>query len=423
MNKSQKIFLKEITMNNLQNISPEIPLNKLVAVVGPSGSGKSSLIYEVLYKSFLGGLKFDISNIPKIHAMGQKTFVNERKSIEEISKKIKKGELLIVDEPCAGLEKSERIHILESLTDFVKKGISVIAIEHSNEIILGADYVLEFGPGSGVYGGKLIFQGNQESFRKSNTKTAEYILKNKAEKVIYERNPSREAKLMQNKRVLISKINKNELDNFNFEFPLGGLVCIHGKTGAGKLTLLRIVYCALFKGKNAWKERKYLNKGLKISGKENVRRSYFIDQTSIKAGSNSSVATYSKLSSELRKITEDFDILTVDEAIKKFSRNSLLKRKLEFLREVGLGYLELGQKTNTLSGGEAQRLKLSRVLSKKLGDRCIYLFNNPSRGLHPSDLPVLLKVFQKIIDKNNTILVAENREEIIKNSDYAIELK
>ncbi|EKD23671.1 MAG: Excinuclease ABC, A subunit, partial [uncultured bacterium] len=114
--------------------------------------------------------------------------------------------------------------------------------------------------------------------------------------------------------------------------------------------------------------------------------------------------------------------MTIDEAVELFAENSLVVRKLGFLQEVGLGYLELGQRSNTLSGGEAQRVRLAKILSKKLSDRCVYILDIPSRGLHLSNLPTLMKVLQKIIDKNNTVLIAENREEIINNCDYCIEL-
>ena len=113
---------------------------------------------------------------------------------------------------------------------------------------------------------------------------------------------------------------------------------------------------------------------------------------------------------------------TVDEVAEKFKNIPLVKRKLGLLQEVGLGYLMLGQKSGTLSGGEAQRVRLAKILSKKLGDRCVYILDTPSRGLHLSDLPALLKVLQIIIDKNNTVLIAENREEIIGNCDYTINL-
>ena len=111
-----------------------------------------------------------------------------------------------------------------------------------------------------------------------------------------------------------------------------------------------------------------------------------------------------------------------DEAIEMFADSKLIKRKLGFLHEVGLGYITLGQKFSTLSGGEAQRVRLAKILSKKLGDRCVYILDTPTKGLHLSDLPVLIGVLQKIIDKNNTVLIADNKVEMISKSDYCWEI-
>ena len=114
--------------------------------------------------------------------------------------------------------------------------------------------------------------------------------------------------------------------------------------------------------------------------------------------------------------------LTIDEALEIFKTDTLIVRKLKFLEEVGLGYLVLGQKSGSLSGGEAQRVRVANILSKKLGDRSVYVFDTPSRGLHLKDIPVLIDVFKKIVNKNNTILIADNREEIFDYCDYKIEI-
>jgi excinuclease ABC subunit A len=114
--------------------------------------------------------------------------------------------------------------------------------------------------------------------------------------------------------------------------------------------------------------------------------------------------------------------MTIDEALDVFKDDTLIVRKLKFLEEVGLGYLVLGQKSASLSGGEAQRVRVSNILSKKLQDRCVYIFDTPSRGLHMKDIPVMMNVFRKIIGKNNTILIADNREDVFEHCDYRIEL-
>lgn len=463
-----KIEIKKARANNLKNVTVSIPLHTLVAVVGKSGSGKSSLVYDVLYKASQGHeVDAVVSKIPKTFALAQKVKASGKLSLGEtnmqrlhdILKEIKKNELLIVDEPCAGMAKADREHILKILKETVKKGVSVIVVEHSKDIIANAEYVIEFGPESGAKGGEVIFQGSINAFKKAKTLTSVYAFSDKAKEVNYERKPSDRAKAMQKNKLAIKGITKHNLKNFNASFPLGSLVSVSGGIGAGKSTLLSVVYGALFKGKNAWKMREGFSS---IEGKTHVRRSYFVDQTPLSAIATSTPATYvgiwdsirdvfahlpeskkmrlgkshfsfnTKVSKseadKLKKIAFKgktiFDVLdmTIDEAVVLFKENPLVTRKLGFLQEVGLGYLTLGQKSGTLSGGEAQRVRLAKILSKKLGDRCIYILDVPSRGLHLSNLPTLVQVFQKIIDKNNTVLIAENREELLHNSDFVIQL-
>jgi len=463
---SKYITIKNAKENNLKNISLNIPLGKLVVVAGKSGSGKSSLVYDVLY-NFSEGKKVNatVSKLPKVYVMAQRIVAakglslgeTNLKLLNDITKKIKKGELLIVDEPCAGFIHEERQMILKILRKLVNDGVSVIVVEHNKDIIANADYVIEFGPQSGSKGGKVIFEGNITEFKKVKTPTSIYAFTDLAEKVNYKREPNEKAKRMQKNTLSIKGITKNNLKNFTISFPLGSLVCVSGKSGTGKSTLLEVVYGALFKGKNAWK----LRTGFKnIEGKTNVRRSYLVDQKPFSPIPTSTPATYlgiwdvirsvyvnlpeskrlklkkshfsfnTKEGKEKKEIVSKIkyknisivDLLgvTIDNAVEIFNDFSLVKRKLGFLQEAGLGYLTLGQRSNTLSGGEAQRVKLAKILSKKLGDRCIYILDTPSKGLHLSDLPMLVKVFQKIIDKNNTVLISENREELINNSDFVI---
>ncbi|MBU1046873.1 ATP-binding cassette domain-containing protein [Patescibacteria group bacterium] len=461
----KNIIIKNITKNNLNKFSVKIPLQKLVAIVGPSGSGKSTLVEDVLYNNSLEN-KWNIRNLPKkVFILEQKVILpkssklslgefNLRKLKKKLSE-LKKEDLLIVDEPCAGFCKKERELILKMLQDKVKLGFSIIAVEHNKEIIVNADYVIELGPGSGRYGGKLIFQGNLKEFEKSKTITAKCVFtKDKKQKNNYSQN--------KNKEITISEINVNNFKDFNFSFPLTSIVCLTGCSGSGKTTLLDTTYRALFKGKNAWKIRL---KNVNVKGKTNVRRSYIVPQIPISDHPTSILATYTniwgnvrdifanqELSKKLKLKRSDFIIsksildkkndfskdvlkvlfnkknirdvmnMTIDEALELFKEDSLIVRKLEFLQEVGLGYLVLGQKSSSLSGGEAQRVRISNILSKKLGDRSIYIFDTPSRGLHMMDIPVLIKVFRKIISKNNTILIADNREEIFEYCDYKANL-
>jgi len=314
--------------------------------------------------------------------------------------------------------------ILKMLKDVVKKGVLVIVVEHNKDIIANADHVIEFGPEAGNKGGEAIFQGPMQKFKLAKTPTSTYAFSGKAGQVAYVRNPNEKAKKMQRKFLSINGISRNNLKNYNLKFPLGSLVCVTGRMGTGKSTLLSVVYGALFKGRDAWKIRQGFES---IQGKENVRRAYFVDQSRLSSIRTSTPATYLGILDALKrvkgaKIKKLMD-KTVDEVAETHKNVPLVKRKLGFLQEVGLGYLTLGQKSGTLSGGEAQRVRLAKILSKKLGDRCIYILDTPFRGLHLSDLPPLLKALQIIIDKNNTVLIAENREEVIGNCDYVIKLK
>jgi excinuclease ABC subunit A len=463
------IVIKSATANNLKNVSVRIPTGKLVAVVGKSGSGKSSLVYDVLYRASQGqDVKAQVGKLPRTSVLPQRVKPDGKSSLGETNlarlKKLlvgaRKGELLIIDEPCAGMTQEDRKLVLGVLRAAVKKGISVIVVEHNQDIIAGADYVIEFGPESGAQGGRVVFQGPVGRFRKAKTPTSVYAFSDQASKSSYERAPSRRTQLMSGKRLAISGIDRNNLKDFKFSFPLSSLVCVSGRMGSGKSTLLSVVYGALFKGRDAWKFRQGFRS---VEGKQHVRRSYFVDQSPLSPSSSSTPATYLGIwdavrdafaalpeSRRLRLTKSDFNLdektgsvrsqlarkvryagktatdvlgLTMDETARLFSESPLIKRKVGFLHEVGLGYLTLGQKSNTLSGGEAQRVRLAKILSKKLGDRCVYVFDVPSRGLHLSDLPALIGVFHKIIDKNNTVVIAENREELLKNCDYVVRLE
>ena len=460
------IIVKNITKNNLKKFSVKIPLHKLVAIVGPSGSGKSTLVHEVLYNNSINN-EWNIKNLPKVVDILEQKVILPKDSklslgefnLDKLKKKlsaIKKPDLLIVDEPCAGFCQKERKAILKMLKNKVKQGYSIIAVEHNKEIIANADYIIELGPGAGRYGGKLIFEGNLNEFKKSNTITAKHVFQ-------LNKDSFEQRTLEKSQKITISKISAGKFNNYSFTFPLTKITCLTGCSGSGKSTLLDVTYRALFKGQNAWKIRL---KTVKIDGKSNVRRSFIVPQSPIGDHPSSTLATYAKvwdnireifanekLAKQLRLTKSDFIIsksileskndfskdilkvcyqgknikqvanLTIDEALEIFKTNKLIVRKLAFLQEVGLGYLVLGQKSGSLSGGEAQRVRDANILSKKLGDRSVYIFDTPTRGLHLKDIPVLINVFRKIINKNNTILIADNREEIFHYCDFQINLQ
>jgi len=466
---SGKISIRGAKVNNLKSVDADIPLGKFVVVVGRSGSGKSSLVYDVIYRKSQGhdvgcavsGLPARVFVLPqKIRARaGQSLGETNRALFDQALRQAKRGDLLILDEPCTGFCAGERAEIVERMRQAVRSGISIIAVEHNREPIAAADHILEFGPLAGRRGGRLTFSGPLSKFKKSDSITAKYAFTEAAEQMRYDRKPTPRSLSMRGKRVAFRDVDVHGIKMKEFGFPLASLVALAGCTGSGKSSLLAMVYGNLFKGKDAWKLRGGCSS---IDGKTHIRRSYLVDQFPLKGTKVSTAATYLGIWDEIRKIfarapearklkliagsfsrntargkkdwkksrlvrhegktIEDVERMTVDEAARLFADSPLARRKLGLLQEVGLGYLVIAQGSSTLSGGEAQRVKLAKVLSKKLGDRCVYLLDTPSRGLHTADLPVLVAIFQRIIDKCNTVLIAESREELLNNSDAVIRL-
>ncbi|HEU0051157.1 MAG TPA: ATP-binding cassette domain-containing protein [Patescibacteria group bacterium] len=420
------IRIRNARVHNLKNISVDIPLKKLVIVVGKSGSGKSSLVHDVLERAAEGcEVNARISGCPNVHSLEQRVIPDGERSLGETSlfhlrsmlKQVQPGELFIADEPCAGMAKEDCALVLKLLRDALRKGISIIVVEHNPNIISGADYIIEFGPDSGVRGGEIVFQGTLAQFRRAKTATSIPV---------FSHPPSKPRLTLKTARVTISRIEKNNFHQFSFSFPINQLVCVTGRMGTGKSTLLSVAYGALFKGKDAWK---YRHGFAHVDGKTHIRRSYFVDQSLLSSNPKSTPATLLGIWTALRRIgplsdakKRELEQKTVDQIADEYEHIAFLKRKLGFLQEVGLGYLELGQQSNSLSGGEAQRVRLAKILSKKLGDRCLYLLDIPSRGLHLSDLPVLIRVLRKIVEKRNTVLIAENQQMLINECDEVISL-
>ncbi len=396
------------------------------------------------------------------------------------------GVLYVLDEPSIGLHQRDNERLIRTLQNLRDLGNTVIVVEHDEQTIRQADYVIDLGPGAGVMGGYIVCAGTvPELIATSRSLTARY-LKGEARIFVPEtrRKPTKS-------RLDIIGARANNLKDINVRIPLGLLVCVTGVSGSGKSTLVDdILRRALFRKFYGSKERPGAHK--RINGTGQLDKVIVIDQSPIGRTPRSNPATYTGAFSIIRdlfaqlpaskvrgygpgrysfnvkggrcerckgdgilkiemhflpdvyvtceqcrgsrynretleiryagkSIAEVLD-MTVDEALEFFRAVPGLERRLRTLSDVGLGYLTLGQPATTLSGGEAQRLKLSSELSKKSSGRTLYLLDEPTTGLHFADISRLLSVLQRLVDAGNTVVVIEHNLDVIKSSDYIIDL-
>jgi len=396
------------------------------------------------------------------------------------------GVLYVLDEPTIGLHVRDNQRLIKMLKALRDLGNTVVVVEHDEETIRQADYVIDLGPGAGRLGGKVVHQGTvAEMLANPASLTAKYLNRNAEIGIPYVRKRS-EAGVM-----TIHGAAENNLKNIDVSIPLGLLVCVTGVSGSGKSTLVDdILRRALFRKFYASKERS--GKHEKISGTGKLDKVIVIDQSPIGRTPRSNPATYTGAFSHIRKLfaaapsskirgykegrfsfnvkggrcevckgdgilklemhflpdvyvtceqcrgerynAETLEVLyggrnisqvlsmTIDEALEFFSNVPMIARKLRTLSEVGLGYLHLGQSATTLSGGEAQRVKLSSELSKTATGTTLYLLDEPTTGLHFADTERLLHVLLRLRDAGNTVVVIEHNMDVIKTADYVIDL-
>lgn len=396
------------------------------------------------------------------------------------------GVLYVLDEPSIGLHQKDNNRLLKTLISLRDIGNTVIVVEHDEEIIRSADYVLDIGPGAGKHGGHVVAEGTPEEIMKNkNSLTGQYLVGNKKIKIP-------KTKRKGNGKILkIINASENNLKNISTEIPLGKFVCVTGVSGSGKSSLINhILVKSLLSSLNH--ARTIPGKHERIEGAEHLDKIINIDQSPIGRTPRSNPATYTGVFTEIRdlfastpeaklrgykagrfsfnvkggrceacsgdglkKIEMHFlpDIyvpcevckgkrynkeameitwrgknianvleMTVNEAFEFFSSIPDIKNKLQTLISVGLGYIHLGQSATTLSGGEAQRIKLSNELSKKSTGKTIYTLDEPTTGLHFDDVKRLLNVLNTLVDKGNTVVVIEHNLDMIKTSDWIIDL-
>ena len=396
------------------------------------------------------------------------------------------GVLYILDEPSIGLHQKDNDKLLNTLKELRDLGNTLIVVEHDEETMLSADYIVDVGPGAGIHGGEIVCAGTPQDIMNCEKSITGQYLSGRKKIPVPEKRRKGNGKFLEVKGAA-----ENNLNNINVKIPLGEFVCVTGVSGSGKSSLVNeIIYKRLAEELNGAK--RFPGKHKDMLGIENLDKVIDIDQSPIGRTPRSNPATYTGVFNDIRELfamTSDaksrgytasrfsfnvkggrcetcqgdgimkiemhflpdifvpcevchgarynretlevkykgksiYDVLemTVEEAVNFFSAVPKIHKKLTTLFEVGLGYVKLGQAATTLSGGEAQRVKLATELAKPATGRTIYILDEPTTGLHTADVHRLIEVLQKLVDKGNTILVIEHNLDVIKTADHVIDL-
>ncbi len=396
------------------------------------------------------------------------------------------GVLYILDEPSIGLHQRDNGKLISTLKSLRDLGNSLIVVEHDEETMEEADYIVDIGPGAGIHGGHVVAAGTPDEIKNNEKSITGAFLSGKRKIKTPEQRRSGSGK-----RLTVVGAKENNLKNITVDFPLGVLTCVTGVSGSGKSSLVNsILHQALARELNG--AYTYPGKHDEIRGIEELDKVIAIDQSPIGRTPRSNPATYTGLFTDIRdlfaktpdakmrgyksgrfsfnvsggrceacegdgvkKIEMHFlpdvyvtcdvckgkrynhdtlecrykgksisDVLemTVEEGRAFFSELPRLKKKLDTMYDVGLGYIKIGQSSTTLSGGEAQRVKLATELSKRATGKTVYILDEPTTGLHTADVEKLIEVLQRLVDAQNTVIVIEHNLELIKTADYIIDM-
>ena len=396
------------------------------------------------------------------------------------------GVLYILDEPSIGLHSRDNSKLLKTLLNLRDIGNSVIVVEHDEETIRSADYLIDIGPGAGEHGGRIVFAGEPKDITKSKESlTGQYLSGKRMILVPKFRRPG------SGKFIEIIGATENNLKNINVSIPLNTLTCVTGVSGSGKSTLINDIL-AKYLSKSLHRARTEPGEFKEIKGLKNIDKVIDINQSPIGKTPRSNPATYTGIFTLIRELfaqtteakirgykpgrfsfnvkggrcercrgegllkiemhflpdvyitceeckgrrynSEALEVtykgkniadvldMTVEEALSFFKNISTIAPKLQVLSDVGLGYIKLGQPATTLSGGEAQRIKLATELAHRSTGKTFYILDEPTTGLHFEDVNRLIGVLLALVDKGNTVLVIEHNLDVIKSADYLIDL-
>ncbi len=395
------------------------------------------------------------------------------------------GITYILDEPSIGLHQRDNSRLISALKELVDVGNTVLVVEHDEEIMLAADYLIDLGPGAGEHGGQVVGSDLPVNFLKNNSVTSAYLSKRKTIEIPTKRRKG------EGKNITLKGAKGNNLNDVDIKLPLGCFIGVTGVSGSGKSTLINETFYRIL-NKHFYKAVKEPLPYKTIKGLEYIDKVIEIDQSPIGRTPRSNPATYTGVFDDIRKLYSEIpeakirgykpgrfsfnveggrceeckgggakliemnflpdvyvecpkcmgkrynketleikykgksinDILdmTIEEANTFFEAIPKISRRVRTLESVGLGYVRLGQSATTLSGGEAQRVKLSSELSKRDTGNTFYILDEPTTGLHFQDIKVLLEVLQELVNKGNTVLVVEHNLDVIKVADYLIDM-